>query len=82
MAANPAEPEFWSREDVDVLLRSRATIERAKGMLMERYGIDDAAAFAVLHRLSQHTNRKLRSIAEDLVGTGRLPVDPAGRHSN
>jgi GAF domain-containing protein len=46
---------------------SRATIEQAKGMLMERHGIGPAEAFAVLRERSQHTNRKLREVAEDVV---------------
>ncbi len=40
-------------------IRSRALIEQAKGALILRYGLDDAAAFAVLRRWSQDSNVKL-----------------------
>jgi GAF domain-containing protein len=46
---------------------SRATIEQAKGMLMERHGVEAAEAFAMLRERSQRSNRKLREVAEDVV---------------
>jgi hypothetical protein len=50
----------------------RAVIEQAKGVLMERYGVDDEAAFARLVALSQSTNVKLVEVAADVVArTGR-----------
>jgi GAF domain-containing protein len=48
-------------------LESRAVIDQAKGILMGRLGIPADAAFDVLARQSQATNRKLREIASDLV---------------
>ena len=48
-------------------IRSRALIEQAKGALILRYGLDDAAAFAVLRRWSQDSNVKLHTVAETLV---------------
>lgn len=39
------------------------TIEQAKGIVMERYKLDAAAAFGVLVRASQRSNRKLSDIA-------------------
>lgn len=51
----------------------RAVIEQAKGVFMERYGIDDEGAFARLVSLSQSTNVKLVQIAAEVVarpGTG------------
>jgi AmiR/NasT family two-component response regulator len=41
---------------------------------MERYSIDDGAAFRVLARVSQSTNRPLRAVAEELVTTRRLAL--------
>ena len=52
---------------------TRDLIGQAKGILMERYKIDGGRAFDLLARLSQHTNRKLRDVASDLVFTGELP---------
>jgi ANTAR domain-containing protein len=54
-------------------LARRDTIGRAKGMLMERYGMEDAGAFALLRRISQERHRRLRDVAEDVVsGTVEL----------
>lgn len=45
----------------------RATIERAKGVLMVREGVDGDAAFALLRRHSQRSNRRLVEVAEALL---------------
>ena len=54
-------------------LASRDMIGQAKGILMERYKIDQAAAFELLVAVSQHSHRKLRDIAEELTSAGELP---------
>ena len=56
-----------------IAMRSRAVIEQAKGILMERYKITEDRAFAVLTRASQHSNIKLREVADQLVRIGSLP---------
>ena len=48
-------------------MASRATIEQAKGALMLVYGLDAEAAFSLLSWQSQHSNIKLRDLAERLV---------------
>jgi transcriptional regulator with GAF, ATPase, and Fis domain len=48
-------------------LESRDTIGQAKGMIMERYGVDAVQAFEVLRKLSQDSNVPLHRIATDLV---------------
>jgi anti-anti-sigma factor len=48
-------------------IASRATIEQAKGALMLVYGLDAEAAFALLSWQSQHSNIKLRDLADRLV---------------
>jgi GAF domain-containing protein len=55
---------------------ARHLIGLAQGILMERYGLDADRAFAVLRRYSRHTNTKLRSVAERVIATGRLPDEP------
>lgn len=50
-------------------LDSRDVIGQAKGILMERENCDADAAFDILRRASQRTNRKLRDVAADLVAT-------------
>ena len=42
---------------------------------MERHGLDEEQAFAVLKRYSQDQNIKLRELADQLVRTKQLPVD-------
>lgn len=52
-------------------LASRDIIGQAKGVIMERFDIDAAAAFSLLVRLSQETNTALNEIARQLVERGR-----------
>jgi GAF domain-containing protein len=52
-------------------ITSRAIIEQAKGVLMERRAYDDSAAFADLKRLSQSRNVKLRNVAQEVVESTR-----------
>jgi AmiR/NasT family two-component response regulator len=54
-------------------MTSRAVIELAKGILMERHKIKEDEAFTFLTHASQRTNTKLRAVAEELVRTGALP---------
>jgi AmiR/NasT family two-component response regulator len=55
---------------------SRAVIEQAKGVLMLLTGCTDQAAFDLLTHISSHTHRKVRDVAQELVGsaTGRCPL--------
>jgi GAF domain-containing protein len=53
-------------------LRTRELIGQATGVLIERFKITGDQAFRLLVRASQHTNRKLRDVAEELVTTGEL----------
>ena len=48
-------------------LSSRDVIGRAKGILMERFRLDDTRAFAMLVESSQHTNMKLHDVAAWVV---------------
>ncbi len=51
---------------VGEITEHRATIERAKGMLMVIYDIDAEAAFDLLRWLSQDSNVKVRTLCERL----------------
>jgi GAF domain-containing protein len=55
-------------------MASRASIEQAKGILMERHKITEDQAFTLLSRASQNANIKLREVADELVRTGALPA--------
>ena len=57
-------------------MASRAVIDQAKGILMERLKYTEDQAFTALTRASQNTNIKLRDVADELVRTGALPERP------
>jgi len=44
-------------------LERRGTIERAKGILMERHGVDDRAAFELLRQQARRSNRRVIDLA-------------------
>ncbi len=54
-------------------LANRLIIGQAQGLLMERLDLDAGQAFEHLKRASMHLNRKLISIAEEIVRTRDLP---------
>ena len=54
-------------------LEARKLIERAKGLLMEKDGIGEDAAFARMRGASQRTGKPLREIAEAVLAA----FDPA-----
>ena len=64
------------REEAESLaeaLAARKAIERAKGLLMEKEGLSESAAFDRLRRASQVSGRPLRVIAEAVIDT----LDPS-----
>ncbi len=50
----------------------RAVIERAKGILMERHGVNDQRAFELLREHSQHSGRKVFDIAQAVIDSHAL----------
>lgn len=54
-------------EQLETALRSRPVIDRATGIVMHVLGCDAEGAFAVLRRISQHTNNKLAEVADGVV---------------
>ncbi len=63
-----------TREAVARSAESRAGIEQAKGALMAIYSIDEDEAFAVLTWHSQHSNTKLRDVADTVTSALDDPV--------
>lgn len=59
-------------ENLREAMATRAPIEQAKGVLMARHHCSPDDAFEMLVKRSQHENRKLRLVAEDLVRGARL----------
>jgi response regulator NasT len=86
---NDADVDDW-QSSIDIVLRRfaeyhdlqgafgrRTVIERAKGILMERHGIDDASAFELLRQASRTENRKLVDLATAVLeGHRLLPKQP------
>jgi GAF domain-containing protein len=56
-------------------LDSRAVIDQAKGILMERFKLTADLAFQVLTRVSMESNVKVRDVAERFVRTGELTTE-------
>jgi AmiR/NasT family two-component response regulator len=50
-------------------LASRDRIGQAKGVIMERFGVDEIRAFEMLRVLSQESNSKLVDIAQRVLDT-------------
>jgi GAF domain-containing protein len=61
-------------ENLQNALESRAVIDQAKGILMERYKLTADQAFQALARVSMHTNTTVRNVADNLVRTGEFPL--------
>ena len=59
---------------LETAITVRTVIGRAEGILMERFDLSPAQAFAVLRRASQDRNIKLNRVAEALVRTRETPI--------
>jgi len=60
-------------QDLQAALESRAVIDQAKGVLVERHRLTVTQAFDALVRVSNETNTKVRDLAAHLVDTGEFP---------
>jgi GAF domain-containing protein len=56
-------------EQMQVALSTRDRIGQAKGIIMERYGVDDVRAFDMMRRLSQESQMKLAEVAQRIIET-------------
>jgi AmiR/NasT family two-component response regulator len=88
---NDADVDDW-QSSIDIVLQRfaeyhdlkgafgrRATIERAKGILMERHDLDEDAAYELLRERSRTHNRKLIDLATAVVDGHRLlPKERSG----
>lgn len=64
-------------ESLNRALESRDLIGQVKGMLMERWSIDDSQAFAILSELSQESNVALVQVCTQLINAARHTAPPA-----
>jgi ANTAR domain/GAF domain len=71
LAAHAAAAILASRQgqQLESALSTRDRIGQAKGIIMERYDVDDVQAFEMLRRLSQESNIKLIDIAQQVIDT-------------
>jgi GAF domain-containing protein len=71
LAAHAAAAILASRqgEQLESALSTRDRIGQAKGIIMERYGVDDVRAFEMLRRLSQESNTRLADVALRVIDT-------------
>jgi AmiR/NasT family two-component response regulator len=60
---------FAEYQSLEGAFGRRALIERAKGILMERHGIREDAAFALLRDEARRSNRRVVEMAESVVGS-------------
>jgi GAF domain-containing protein len=71
LAAHAAAAILASRagDQLQSALSTRDRIGQAKGIIMERFRIDDVRAFEMLRQLSQETNTKLIEVAQRVIDT-------------
>lgn len=67
---------------LEVALETSRQIGTAIGILMARHRVTSEDAFGLLRAASKHLNRKLRTIADEVVLTGELPSPIAGRRGS
>ncbi len=67
---------FAEYHDLEGAFGRRATIERAKGILMERHGLDERAAFGLLRDHARAQSRRVVDVAVAVAGGhALLPKD-------
>ena len=59
-------------EQLESALERRGTIERAKGILMERHGIDERGAFELMRQQARSSNRRVVELAHAVADGHRL----------
>ena len=72
LAGHQAARERAWQAQLDERLDERKWTERAKGLLMQARGIDEAAAFALLRTTAMQTQAKLPQVARAVVHTSEL----------
>lgn len=65
-----------TRDTLQQAVAGRHRIGIAQGIVMTRHQLSAEQAFAVLQQRSQHTNVKLRTVADQVIRTGELPDHP------
>lgn len=63
--------------EMDGILERRTTIEQAKGILMERHGVDDLAAFSLLRDHARSNQLRVADVAASIIAARDLLPAPA-----
>ncbi|MCC6312952.1 MAG: response regulator [Thermomicrobiales bacterium] len=75
--------EFRSLEqeigDLKEALETRKVVERAKGVLMESYGLRESEAFHRIRKTSMDTRKSMRDVAEALLLAHEMERDVTGK---
>ncbi|WP_029891454.1 ANTAR domain-containing response regulator [Polycyclovorans algicola] len=59
-------------DDTRLKLADRRDVDKAKGLLMQRRGLDEAAAYALLRRMAMSRNLRLGDAARALISAAEL----------
>jgi response regulator NasT len=79
-AVDVAMRRFREHADLEALMARRSLVERAKGILMERYGLEERGAFEMLRREARASNLRIVDAAERILeGHRLLPKEPPPR---
>lgn len=72
-----------ARQDIEAAVESHSIIDQAVGALMLVHGLDDDTAISLLRWFSQHSNTKLRTLAERIVHSTRhgIPLPRETTHA-
>ena len=52
---------------------ARRTIDRAKGVLMDRHGLNEQAAYDFIQKSAMSSRRQMRDVAQDVVDGELVP---------
>jgi len=58
--------------DLEETLRTRKIVERAKGILMRRYGLEEGEAFSRIQKQARDARKTMREVAEAIVHSDQL----------
>ena len=58
-------------ESLQEQLETRRTVDRAKGVLMDKHGLSEADSFGFIQKTAMNERRSMRSVAEEVV-SGQL----------
>jgi AmiR/NasT family two-component response regulator len=58
-------------------LANRRLLERAKGFLMDKFGMTEQQAYRAIHRAARNSSRTLGEVSEEVLRTGKAPpIEP------